>query len=139
MCTPGNRQIQPPKLSHLAIRRSQSPQHQLQLGIYCVDGHQDSLNLINSFLEFLGKNSLSQIVDFPTRISNILDIFVTNRPSLIESCESIDGISDHEVVLTKSLILAQVCPSTRNVFIYCLKLTSITLDRLLNHSVMNLS
>ena len=37
-----------PKLSHLVIRRSQSPRHQLQLGRYCVDGHQYSLNLNNS-------------------------------------------------------------------------------------------
>ena len=101
----------------------------------CVDGHQYSLNLNNSFLEFLNNNGLSQIVDFPTRGPNTLDIFVTNRPSLINSCESVGGISDHEVVLTKSLILAQVCSST---FIYGLKLTSITLERLLNHSVTTL-
>ena len=76
----------------------------------CVKGHQYSLTINNTFLEFLNDNGLSQIVDFPTRRSNTLDIFVTNRPSLVESCESIGGISDHEVVLTKSMILAQLCP-----------------------------
>ncbi|XP_065901865.1 uncharacterized protein [Dysidea avara] len=79
----------------------------------CVEGHQYSLTINNTFLEFLYDNGLSQIVDFPTRRSNILDIFVTNRPSLVESCESVGGISDHEVVLTKSMILAQLCPPAR--------------------------
>ena len=78
-----------------------------------VDGHQYSSDLNNTFLEFLHNNGLDQIVNFPTRRSNILDIFVTNRPTLIESCESVSSISDHECVLTKSLILAQVCPSVK--------------------------
>jgi len=79
----------------------------------CVDGHQYSLTINNTFLEFLNDNGFSQIVDFPTRRSNILDVLVTNRPSLVESCVSASGISDHEVVLTKSLILAQVCPPAK--------------------------
>ena len=53
------------------------------------------------------------MVNSPTRGSNILDVFMTNRPSLIESCTVIDGISDHEAVLTKSLIQAESCPTTR--------------------------
>ena len=79
----------------------------------CVEGHQYSLTINNTFLEFLNDNGFSQIVDFPTRRSNTLDIFVTNRPSLVESCKSISGISDHEVVLMKSIILAQLCPPAR--------------------------
>ena len=42
-----------------------------------------------------------QIVDFPTRQSNTLYIFLTIQPSLIELCVPIAGISDHEAVLTK--------------------------------------
>ena len=79
----------------------------------CVEGHQYSLNANNTFLEFLNNIGLSQIVGFPTRGLNTLDIFMTNRPSLIESCEAIEGISDHEAVLTKSLILANLCPPAR--------------------------
>ena len=56
-------------------------------------------------------------MDFPTRGLNTLDIFMTNRPSLVESCEAIEGISDHEVVLTKSLTLAHLCPPARR-YIY---------------------
>ena len=55
----------------------------------------------------------AKFVNIPTRGSNILDIFVINRPSLIESYTVVDGISDHEVVLTKSLIQAESCPPAR--------------------------
>ena len=79
----------------------------------CIEGHQYSLNTNNIFLDFLNINGLSQMVNSPTRGSNILDVFVTNRPSLIESCTVIDGISDHEVVLTKSLIQAESCTTAR--------------------------
>jgi len=50
------------------------------------------------------------MVDFPTRDSNTLDIFVTDRPGLVESCSVVDGIGDHEVVLVTSSITA---PSNR--------------------------
>ena len=53
------------------------------------------------------------MVNSPIIGSNILDIFMTNRPSLIEPCTVIDCISDHEAVLTKSLIQAESCPTTR--------------------------
>ena len=79
----------------------------------CIEGHQYSLNTNNVFIEVLNNNGLSQMVNTPTRGSNILDVFVTNRPSLIESCTVVDGISDHEVVLTKSLIQVESCPPVR--------------------------
>ena len=53
------------------------------------------------------------MVNSPTRGSNVLDVFMTNRASLIESCTVIDGISDHEAVLTKSLIQAGSSPTAR--------------------------
>ena len=68
----------------------------------CIEGHQYLLNT-NNVLEFLNINGLSQMVNSPTIGSNILDIFMTNRPSLIESCTVIDGISDHEAVYLQSL------------------------------------
>jgi len=69
-----------------------------------VDGHSYSLRINNIFLDFLNNNGLTKIINSPTGGSNILDIFVTNRPSIIEPCETVDGISDHEAVLTKSPI-----------------------------------
>ena len=40
-----------------------------------------------------------QTVNFSTRIDNILDIFGTNGPSLLERCVTLPGIIDHDVVL----------------------------------------
>ena len=62
------------------------------------------LSINSTFLDLVNTFGLTQIVDFPTRISNTLDIFLTNRPSLIDYCTPIAGISDHEAVLTESNI-----------------------------------
>ena len=42
----------------------------------------------------------AQMVDFPTRNENNLDLFFKNRPSLIQYCYAAPGISDHDIVLT---------------------------------------
>ena len=47
----------------------------------------------------INKLGIDQIVDFPTRKDNILDLFCTNQPSLINKVKSIPGISDHNIVL----------------------------------------
>ena len=78
-----------------------------------IAGHSNSLNLNNIFLDFLDNNALSQMVDFPTRGSNTLDIFITDRPGLLESCNVVDRISDHEVVRVTSSITADLPPPTR--------------------------
>ena len=64
-----------------------------------VTGHSYSVSLNNTFLDYLNDNALSQMVNTPTKGSNILDIFVTNRPTLVGTCDTIDGISDHQAVL----------------------------------------
>jgi len=50
-------------------------------------------------LELINDHDFTQTVKFPTRGNNILDIFCTNRPSLISGCYPIPGIGDHESVL----------------------------------------
>ena len=51
--------------------------------------------------------------------SNILDIFVTNRSSLVEMCDTIDGISDHEAILVVSSVLANLShPSKRLIYLW---------------------
>lgn len=61
--------------------------------------NQFTKSINEDFLSFLEENAVQQIVTTPTRERNILDLFVTNRPSLLNRCEVIPGISDHEVVL----------------------------------------
>ena len=51
----------------------------------------------------------------------------------------IDGISDHEAVLTKSLIQAESCPTTEDIFICGPKLTSTILGNQFNPFVKSLS
>ena len=60
-----------------------------------------------------------QVIDFPTRIDNTLDIFGTNRPSLIDRCVPLPGISDHDVVLVDSIVLpAGKKPVRRKVYLW---------------------
>ena len=71
------------------------------------------------FQDFLQDNALSQLVNYPTRGTKILDFFITNRPSLVKSCDTIDGISDHEAVLVKSYVLAPLGhPIERSVYLW---------------------
>ena len=46
-----------------------------------------------TFLQAEENSGLNEVVDFQTRDDNLLDIFLTNRPSLIQSCKSLPGIS----------------------------------------------
>jgi len=61
----------------------------------------------------------SQLVNSPTRDNNILDIFATNRPSLILDCKVIPGISDHEAVYVETQINLISTPETpRQIFFW---------------------
>ena len=43
----------------------------------------------------------SQVVEEPTRGTNILDLIATNQPSSFGRTEIIPGVSDHEIVYTE--------------------------------------
>ncbi|XP_072021548.1 uncharacterized protein [Amphiura filiformis] len=49
---------------------------------------------------------LEQMVDFPTRGDNTLDIILTNRPSLTNTCASLPGLSDHDLVFMDANVRA---------------------------------
>ena len=62
---------------------------------------------------------LNQIVDFYTRQDKVLDLFLTNRPSLISKCTPLPGVSDHEMVLTVSDVRAKRHkPVPRKIFLW---------------------
>ena len=63
-----------------------------------VTCHQYPKALNESFLQLLARTGMEQLVDFPTRGDNTLDIIITNRPSLINRCEGMPGLSDHDIV-----------------------------------------
>lgn len=61
--------------------------------------HQYTKQINELFLDTFSMLGLSQMVTFQTRLDNILDIFLTNRPSLVNRCEPVPGVSDHDVAV----------------------------------------
>ena len=74
----------------------------------CLQCNNYPSTLCMKLLDTLSELSLSQIITFPTRQQNTLDIFITNRPTLVRSCVSIPRISDHKAVYILSNITAKV-------------------------------
>ena len=75
------------------------------------------LAICNTILDFAADYDFPQTVSTPTRNQNILDIFLTNRPSVITSCEVIPGISDHEIVsISTSVVISHSKTTEKNVF-----------------------
>ena len=72
-----------------------------------IEGHQNSNAINAAFLSAFQELGLAQIVDFPTRLHNTLDLFLTNRPSMIITCTPLPGVSDHEMILTISDVQAK--------------------------------
>ena len=66
---------------------------------YTIVGSQYPKALNEQYLEVFDSNSLSQVVNFPTRQKNTLDLLLTNRPSFIESCKPISGFGDHQTAI----------------------------------------
>ena len=59
------------------------------------------------------------MVKFPTRERNTLDVFITNRPSLIQKCKPVPGVSDHDIVFVESNISAtRSKPPQRKIFLW---------------------
>ena len=60
-----------------------------------------------------------QIVKFPTRGENTLDIFLTNRPSLIGKCKAVPGVSDHDIVVVEASTRAvKTNPQRRKILLW---------------------
>ena len=53
------------------------------------------------------------MVNFPTKNENALDIFCSNRSSLVQRCETIPGLSNHDIVLVHTTILLTKRKSTQ--------------------------
>ena len=72
-----------------------------------IVGHQYTVALNNCFLSTFHDLGMSQIADFPTRLDKTLDLFLTNRPTLVSKCIPLPGVSDHEMVFTISDVRAK--------------------------------
>ncbi|KAL8618799.1 hypothetical protein ACOMHN_000227 [Nucella lapillus] len=61
----------------------------------------------HKLIEIIQENGLQQMVTFPTREANTLDLIITNTPQLISRVEPLPRISDHEVVYAELNIETQ--------------------------------
>ena len=62
------------------------------------------------FIDILYDNNMTQIVQDPTRENHILDLFLTNNPSIVNRANVIPGISDHDAVLVNTNTSARMRP-----------------------------
>ena len=84
-----------------------------------VTGYNYPTILCDVILDFVENYGFLQIVNIPTRCNHILDVFLTNRPTLIQSCEVLPGISDHEVVhVASSVLVSYYRPKPRRILLW---------------------
>ena len=84
-----------------------------------VEGNQVASYINTRFLDMIQNCCLEQAVNFPTRNDNTLDLFLTNRPSLINRCIAIPGVSDHDGVYIESSVSAKRGkPVRRKIYIW---------------------
>ncbi|XP_052224149.1 uncharacterized protein LOC127839803 [Dreissena polymorpha] len=84
-----------------------------------ISSNSYSMQISQTFLDAVMDAGSEQMVDFPTRGNNTLDLFLTNRPSLIERCKPLPGISDHEAVFIQARsTAARLKPSPRKILLW---------------------
>lgn len=64
-------------------------------------------NLYEDFISILDDHNLTQMVTEQTRGENILDLFLTNNPTLVKKINILPGIVDHDIVYTEVSIRPQ--------------------------------
>ena len=71
-----------------------------------------------NFVEMTHDMGLEQVVREPTRLSNVLDLVLTNSPTLIPRLEIIPGIHDYDIVFLEYNTMLEVKKSaTRSIFL----------------------
>ena len=84
-----------------------------------IVSHNYPIPINKSILDMIQDLGAEQMVDFPTRKDSILDIFVTNRPSLVNKCTPIPGLSDHDIVLIDANIVhSRQKPARRLIYLW---------------------
>ena len=69
-----------------------------------INNYQYPKQLNERFVDLTDSCSMEQVVNFPTRKKNTLDLLITNRPSLISKCISEPGFGDHGSAILSDLI-----------------------------------
>ena len=70
-------------------------------------------------IDIIQEQGLEQMQMNPSRENNILDLYFTNYPSLVKSCDTVPGISDHHMVVIDSDLKTRYNkPKHRKLYIY---------------------
>jgi hypothetical protein len=69
-----------------------------------IEGSTYPNHINKSFIDIVQDLCMEQIVDFPTRLDNTLDLVFTTHRSLVNKCKPRPGISDHDIVLVDTNI-----------------------------------
>ena len=84
-----------------------------------ITGHNYPVLINQAYIDTFNQIGCEQMVNFPTRFNNILDVFCTNRPSLVDRCAPIPGLSDHDIVLADTNVLpARQKPVKRKIYLW---------------------
>ena len=76
-------------------------------------------SLSKKYLDLFRDTSLEQVVNFSTRNTRTLDLFLTSKPSLVNKCKPLPGLSDHDIVLTDNNIGCKRNKQiTRNIYLW---------------------
>ena len=84
-----------------------------------IEGNSNSTAINRRFLNCIHQCGLEQMVDFPTRQSSTLDLFLTNRPSLVDKCFPAPGPADHDIVcISSSASVRKSRPVRRKIYLW---------------------
>ena len=69
-----------------------------------INNYQYPKQINERFIDLIDSCSMEQVVNFPTRKQNTLDLLITNRPSFINKCIPVPGFGDHDSPILSNLI-----------------------------------
>jgi len=85
-----------------------------------IQGNNYPKEFSEQFIDLKTTCGFSQVVDFTTREDKTLEVFLTNRPSLINRVTPIPGISDHDTIpyIESSIKAKYQRPVRRKIFLW---------------------
>ena len=70
-------------------------------------------SICEKVIDIFNKHGLTQLQESATRMGATLDLFGTNKPSLVKSIKTIPGISDHDILVIDTDIQARIYKKPR--------------------------
>ena len=84
-----------------------------------IKGNRYTIPINNTIINTMFDAGCEQVVNFATKAVNTLDLFFTNRPSLVNKCLPLPGLSDHDIVLVDTNITpARQKPLKRVIYLW---------------------